>query len=66
MPPPTAVAANTAVALKDVKRFAADLPGTAGLFMTPEKVFNHIDIMYEPLASELVFKKMIEQMSKYR
>lgn len=50
---------------KDIKRLAADTPGTAGLFLTPAKTFNHLDIMYEEDAAELIYKRLIEQALKY-
>ncbi|XP_034239610.1 lipase 1-like [Thrips palmi] len=51
---------------KDVRRLAADVPGTAGLFRTPARAFNHLDIMYEEAAGELVYKRLLRDIAKYR
>ncbi|XP_052127141.1 lipase 1-like [Frankliniella occidentalis] len=51
---------------KDVKKLAADLPGLAGIFLTPAETFNHLDIMYEEAAADLVYRRLIDQMTKYR
>lgn len=51
---------------QDVKRLAADIPGTAGLFRTPARAFNHLDIMYEEAAGELVYRGLVQQIAKYR
>ncbi|KAK3924730.1 Lipase 3 [Frankliniella fusca] len=51
---------------KDVEKLAADLPGLAGLHLTQAERFNHIDMMYEEAAADLVYKRLIEQMTKYR
>ncbi|KAJ1523634.1 hypothetical protein ONE63_001477 [Megalurothrips usitatus] len=51
---------------KDIKKLGADLPGLAGLYMTPSETFNHLDIMYDEDAADLVYTRLIEQMLKYR
>lgn len=52
---------------QDIKKLAADIPGLAGLYMTPAETFNHLDIMYDEAAADLVYKRLIEHdMEKYR
>ncbi|XP_034232224.1 lipase 3-like [Thrips palmi] len=51
---------------KDVRKLAADIPSLAGLYETPAEIFNHIDIVYEEDAAELVYKRLIDHMTKYR
>lgn len=49
-----------------MKKLAADIPSLAGLYLTPSETFNHVDIVYDEAAADLVYKRLIEQMTKYR